>query len=236
MKNNSFKDFKVSCSNCTLDKLCLPRGLTKKEVEYLDVVVKNNGVLQTGEYIYREGDDFKGILAIKSGAAKLVASDRDGNEHILNVLLPGELLGFDGVQFNRYQCSAIALETMSVCEVPGDKLEALCQQVPGMIRELFKHTGEVINENQMHTVSIKRPAEEKLAFFLVNLAGRLKQRGFSSAEFNLPLTRQEIGDYLGLTLETVSRTLKHFKDEKLIAVEKKHISILDQKGLERLFK
>lgn len=236
MKNNSFKDFKVSCTNCSLDKLCLPRGLSKSEVEHLSVIVKDNGVLEQGQYLYRQGDAFTGILAIKSGAAKLVTSDREGNEHILNVLLPGELLGFDGVQHNQYECSAIALETMSFCQVPGDELESLCQQVPGMMREFFKHTGEVISDNIKHTVSIKRPAEEKLAFFLSNLGERLKQRGFSSDDFNLPLTRQEVGDYLGLTLETVSRTLKQFKDDGLITVQKKHITIINQQGLEQLFK
>ena len=165
-----------------------------------------------------------------------MSNDREGNEHILNVLLPGELLGFDGVQNNQHKCSAIALETMSFCEVPGDKLESLCQQVPGMIKEIFKHTGEAININQEHTVAIKRPAEEKLAFFLVNLSDRLKQRGFSSSDFNLPLTRQEIGDHLGLTLETVSRTLKRFQDAGLIKVQKKHITILNHQDLEHLFK
>ena len=228
------KDFKISCKNCNLDTICLPRGLSRQEVEDLSNVVKNNAVLQRGDYIYRQGDEFKGVIAIKSGSAKLVTSDAQGNEHILNVLLPGELIGFDGVNQNKHNCSAIALETMSFCELPADKFEALCAQVPAVARELFKHSSETINESQGRIIASRRPAEEKLALFLTNLSDRLKNRGFSSLEFNIPLTRQEIGDHLGLTLETVSRMLQQFQNDGLISVQRKHIEIKDLQGLRDL--
>ncbi|MGR9099024.1 MAG: helix-turn-helix domain-containing protein [Gammaproteobacteria bacterium] len=235
MKNKLYKDIQVSCKNCSLDSICLPRGLTQSEIDSISEVVKRKRTLQRGEYIYREGDRFRGVLAVKSGTAKLVADDFHGNEHILNILLPGELLGFDGLYNNRHNCSAIALETMSFCELPADKLESLCQNVPGLMRELFRHTGEKINDDRDQIVLNSRPAEERLASFLISLSDRLKKRGFSSTEFTLTLTRQEIGNHLSLALETISRLLKQFQNAGLITVDNRRIRIIDLAGLRKLF-
>jgi CRP/FNR family transcriptional regulator len=229
------KDFQVSCNNCYLDTICLPRGLSQKEVEDLSIVVKSNAVIQKGEYIYRQGDEFKSIVAIKSGTAKLVANDEQGNVHILNVLLPGELSGFDGLYQNNYNSSAIALERMSYCELPVDQFETLCLKIPAIARELFKHSSELLNESQSQLVMSKRSAEDKLAMFLMSLSDRLKKRGFSSLEFNIPLTRQEMGEHLGLSLETVSRMLHQFQVNGLIKVQRKHIEINDLQGLRDIY-
>ena len=228
------KDSQVSCNNCNLDSICLPRGLNRDEVEDLSIVVKNNAVLQKGEYIYRQGDEFQSIVAIKSGTAKLVTLDDQGNEHILNVLLPGELIGFDGLYQNKYTCSAIALEIINYCELPAAQFDAVCKNIPSIARELFKHSSEIINESQGRMITNKRSAEEKLAIFLLNLSDRLKKRGFSAVEFNIPLSRQEMGDYLGLTIETVSRMLKQFQNDKLINIQKRHVEIIDIQGLRNL--
>jgi CRP/FNR family transcriptional regulator len=200
-------------------------------VEDLSIVVKSNAVIQKGEYIYRQGDEFKSIVAIKSGTAKLVANDAQGNVHILNVLLPGELTGFDGLYQNKYNCSAIALERMSYCELPADQFETLCIKIPAIARELFKHSSESLHESQSQLVASKGSAEEKMAKFLMSLSDRLKKRGFSSMEFNIPLTRQEMGEHLGLSLETVSRTLHQFQIDELIKVQRKHIEINNLQGL-----
>lgn len=229
------KDFQVSCINCNLDAICLPRGLNRSEVEDLSLVVKNNRVLQKGEYIYRQGEEFKSLVALKSGVAKLVRTDDQGNEHILNVLLPGELIGFDGLFENKYSCSAIALQIINYCELPADDFDALCAKIPSIARELIKHSSETINEFQDRIVSNKRSAGEKLAMFLFDLSERLNKRGFSSLEFNLPLSRQEIGDHLGLTLETVSRMLKQFQNDGLISIQRRHVKIEDKQGLQRVF-
>lgn len=233
--NSLIKDFQISCSNCKLDTICLPRGLSKQEVEDLSVVVKNNAALQKGDYIYRQGDVFSRLVAIKSGSAKLVNYDTDGNEHILKVLLPGELVGFDGLFQDKYNCSAIALEKMSFCELSADKIDVVCSQIPGITRELFKHSSEAINEFQNQVVVNKSSADKKLAMFLISLSDRLKKRGFSSIEFNIPLTRQEMGDHLGLTFETVSRTLQHLQDKGFIRVQRKFIEIKDLSGLMNVF-
>lgn len=228
-------DIQVRCSNCSLDTLCLPRGLSEREVERISEVIKRKKTLQRGKSLYREGDAFKGILAIKSGTAKLIRDDQHGNEHIINILLPGELLGFDGFSGNRHSCSAIALETLSYCELPADDLETLCLKIPGLMREMFRHTGEKLNHDSQQIVRNKRPAEERLAAFLINLSERFHRRGFSSIEFNLPLTRQEMGNHLGLALETVSRQLKKFQDQGLITVNHKNIQIHDIPQLKKLY-
>ncbi len=224
----------VSCNNCGLDKICLPRGLSQQEIENISRVVKARRTLQRGEFIYHEGDNFKGVLAIKSGSAKLVACDPHGNEHILNILLPGELLGFDGLSRDLHQCSAIALETTSFCILPASNMEELFRNVPGLTRELFRHTGEKVNIDKDQLVLSKRPAEERLAYFLISLGERLKRRGFSSSSFTLSLTRQEIGNHLGLALETVSRLLKKFQQDELILVKNKLIEIKNPQGLREI--
>ncbi|MDD2760436.1 MAG: helix-turn-helix domain-containing protein [Methylomonas sp.] len=224
----------VICSNCGLDNICLPRGLSQAEIDNISKVVKAKKTIQRGDFIYREGDNFKGILAIKSGSAKLIANDSHGNEHILNILLPGELLGFDGLSTEKHGCAAIALETMTFCILPADSMDQLFQNVPSLTRELFRHSGEKMLEDKNQLVLSKRPAEERLAYFLISLSERLKRRGFSSSEFKLSLTRQEIGNHLGLALETVSRLLKKFQDDGLIMVQNRFIQIKDIMSLRAL--
>ncbi len=224
----------VSCANCALDHICLPRGLSQEEIDDISQVVKARKVLQRGEFLYHEGDDFRGILAIKSGSAKLVASDQHGNEHIVNILLPGELLGFDGLPEEKHHCAAIALETTSFCLLPADNMEELFHNVPSLTRELFKHTGEMMNQDRTQLILGKRPAEERMAYFLMSLSERLKRRGFSASEFKLSLTRQEIGNHLGLALETVSRLLKKFQDEDLIVVQNRFITIKNLAALKSM--
>ncbi len=224
----------VSCNNCSLDNICLPRGLTEAEINSISKVVKARKTLQRGDFIYREGDHFKGIMAVKSGSAKLVANDNHGNEHILNILLPGELLGFDGLSNEKHGCAAIALETMTFCILPADSMEQMFQMLPGLTRELFRHSGEKMLEDKNQLVLSKRPAEERLAYFLISLSERLRRRGFSASQFKLSLTRQEIGNHLGLALETVSRLLKKFQDEGLIVVQNRFIQIRNLDLLRKL--
>ncbi len=224
----------VSCNNCGLDNICLPRGLSHEEVESISQIVKAKKTLQRGEFIYHEGDNFRGILAIKSGSAKLVGADQHGNEHILNILLPGELLGFDGLSTDKHSCAAIALETTSFCLLPADSMDDLFHNIPTLTRELFRHSGEKMLEDKNQLILSKRPAEERLAYFLISLSERLKRRGFSASEFKLSLSRQEIGNHLGLALETVSRLLKKFQEDELIVVQNRFITITNLTALKQL--
>ena len=225
----------VSCDNCSLDKICFPRGLSQQEIISISKIIKPEKTLQKGDYIFRVGDDFRGILAIKSGTAKLVSNDKKGNERILNILLPGELLGFDGLSNDKHNCSAIALDTLSFCELPAHSIDDLFQNVPTLTRELFRHSSEKMNEDRELIILGKRPAEERLAYFLISLSDRLKTRGFSASEFTLSLTRQEIANHLGLTIETVSRLFKKLQQDGLILVNNKQITILNIDRLKAVF-
>ncbi len=225
----------VTCNNCSLDSICFPRGLSEDEINHISQIIKPKKTLQKGEYIFREEGNFRGVLAIKSGSAKLVTDDHHGNEHILNILLPGELLGFDGLNNDKYRCSAIALDTLSFCELPAQNMEELFKNVPTLTKELFRHSSAKMNADKEFIILSKRPADEKLAFFLISLSDRLKKRGFSASKFTLSLTRQEIGNHLGLALETVSRLFKKFHQEELISVKSKQIEINDIDRLRAIF-
>ncbi len=204
-------------------------------MDHISQVIKSKKTIQKGEYIFREEGQFRGVLALKSGSAKLVTDDHHGNEHILNILLPGELLGFDGLNNDKYRCSAVALDTVSFCELPAQNMEELFKNVPTLTKELFRHSSAKMNADKEFMILSKRPADEKLAFFLISLSDRLKKRGFSASKFTLSLTRQEIGNHLGLALETVSRLFKKFHQDDLISVKSKQIEIKDIERLRAIF-
>ena len=224
----------MSCESCNLDTICLPRGLPKQEITKLSALVESSHILQRGELIYRQNDAFKGIVAIKSGSAKVISHDNQGNENILSILLPGELMGFDGMAQNSHNCSVVALEVISYCELSADNFDKVSQQNPSITIELLKHASQSLCDFQNQFFLNKRPAEEKVALFLTNLSERLERRGFSSLSFIIPLTRQEMGNYLGLTLETVSRMLHQLQNSGFIKVQRRHIDIYDIKSLQAL--
>lgn len=224
----------ITCQNCSLTTLCIPRGLASEDIERISRIVTRKKTLQRGEYLFHKGDRFRGIMAIKAGTAKTVAFDAEGNEYVTGLMLPGELMGFDALASDRHRCSAIALETLSFCELPAEQLDQLCQEVPNLLRELFRHASARLDEETEQVILSKRPAEERVAAFLLNLSERLRSRGLSPISFKLSLTRQEIGNYLGLALETVSRILRIFQDADLIQVDSKEVRIIDLEGLKRL--
>lgn len=226
---------KVACGDCNLSRICLPCGMQPEAVINLSDVVRRNRTLRKGEAIYHAGERFTGIFAMKSGTAKLVHTDRLGHEAIIALLLPGELLGFDGLFTGRYQCSLVALETSSYCELPAHDLEQLGQKVPALQQILLQRTGEQFDQCIERIAYGQRPAEERLAAFLLDLSRRYRLRGFASDQFHLSLTRQEIGNLLGLALETVSRLLGKFEAADNIRVRGKFIHILDAEGLQRVF-
>ncbi|MCK4841445.1 MAG: helix-turn-helix domain-containing protein [Methylococcales bacterium] len=172
---------------------------------------------------------------MKSGTVKLVTNDHHGTEHILNIPLPGELLGFDGFSNEKYNCSAIALETLSFCQLPTKKIDELFKNISILTKELFRQSSEKTNTDKEYIVLNKTPAEESLAHFLISLSDRLKRRGFSVSKFTLSLTHQEIGNHFGLALETVSRLLTTFQQKNLILVKGKQIEIKDIAWLRAVF-
>ena len=224
----------VTCQNCSLSELCIPRGLSQKDIERIANLVGQRKSLHKGDYLYRQGDKFRGILALKSGTAKLVVTDLGGNEFLAGYLLPGELLGFDALSDDRHHYSAVALEPVDFCEMPAEDLDELCRDVPTLLRELFRHAGKTLTTETDRFVLSQRSAEERVAGFLLDLSDRLSRRGFSGLDIKLGLSRQETGNYLGLALETVSRILKSLEELGVITVQAKHIRIIDKDRLRTL--
>lgn len=228
------KKLEVTCHNCGFSTVCFPRGLTREEVSQLEDVVERRKVLHKGEFLFRSGDPFHGLIAIKSGIAKLTYQDEQGEEHILQVLLPGELVGFDAMAEDRYRCSVQALDTVSYCELPAREISRICFRIPTMLGEMLRHASDAIATQRDQTIFIKKPAEARLAAFLLDLSRRYAFRGFCGDEFSIGLTRQELGNHLDLALATVSRTLKQFEREGWIELEGKRVRIVDRQALERL--
>ena len=221
----------VACSVCNLSKICIPSGMQEDEIESLSSLVKRDRTIQKNETIYHAGDRFTGIYALKSGSAKLVHTDRNGFESIIAILLPGEILGFDGLSSGRYLCSLMALEPSSYCELPSQDLEQRAQKTPAIQQAMLQRAGEQFDQCIERIAVSQRSAEERLAKFLMDLSRRFHVRGFHADHFRLSLTRQEMGNHLGLALETVSRLLSRLEQLGLISVRGKQIKILNFDGL-----
>jgi len=223
---------KVACKNCGLAKLCLPLGLDSGDIDQLDAIVQRNRPLQRGGHVFQTGNKFRSLYVVKTGTIKTYTQCPNGSEQVVGFHLPGEVVGLDGIECDKHLCSAKALETTAVCEVPFQRLEELTSSIPGLQHQLFRlMSREITKETGLMVLLGKSTAEERLAAFLLSLSVRLHDRGFSPVEFNLSMSRQEIGSYLGLALETVSRLFTHFQEEKILLVDRKHIEILNMDRL-----
>ncbi|MEE9157532.1 MAG: fumarate/nitrate reduction transcriptional regulator Fnr [Gammaproteobacteria bacterium] len=219
---------KVSCAECRLKEIGLPRGLDPAEVSQLKDLVKRNPLLKRGEYLYRQGDPLRGLYAVRSGSLKIFISAQDGAEHVVGFYLPGELLGLDAMGWDCHTCAAVALETTSVCELPYDRLEELCHQLPSLQHQLLRIVGKEVSADHEQLLLLgERSAEERIATFVLNLSTRFGERGFSEKEFNLSMSRHDIASYLGLAVETVSRLFTSFSKEGLLSVERRNVRMLD---------
>jgi CRP/FNR family transcriptional regulator len=190
----------------------------------------------TGETLYREGEKFMFIYAVRSGTFKSSLVLADGREQVSGFHLAGELLGLDGVAGGKHASTATALEDTEVCAIPYAHLNELAGGSPSLQMAVAKlMSREIVREHGLMLLLGSMSAEERLATFLLNLSQRLKARGYSPREFHLRMSRAEIGSYLGMKLETVSRTFSAFQQQGLLEVERKHIRILDLDSLARTF-
>lgn len=223
---------KVSCKECNLRELCFPHGMSEEELANMEAVVDQPKPLHKNDFLYRDGDSTRAIYAVRSGCVKTMTESANGDEQIVGFHLPGELLGLDGFADGVHTCNALALETSSVCELPLDQLENICYELPSLQKQMRRIMGkEVSNDHKLLLLLGKMTAEERLASFLLSLSARMEERHWKDNEFNLSMPRQDIANYLGMAVETVSRLFATFQNEKIIDVDRRHITILDMQRL-----
>ncbi|MDO5058852.1 MAG: fumarate/nitrate reduction transcriptional regulator Fnr [Neisseria sp.] len=226
---------KTLCSTCSLRELCLPVGLCPAEFEQLDAVIKQSRRLKKGEFLFRSGEAFHSLFAVRTGFFKTTVVSQDGRDQVTGFFMSGELMGMDGISSNAHSCDAVALEDSEVCELPFENMEQLSQSIPSMQTHFFRMMSrEIVRDQGVMLLLGNMRAEERIAAFLLNLSQRLHSRGFAANDFILRMSREEIGSYLGLKLETVSRTLSKFHHEGMISVEHKHIKLLQPQNLKKM--
>lgn len=231
VSKNILNALKVSCDNCSLSTLCIPRGLSEQEIQALDDSVAHKTILQAKDTLYKQNDSFTTLYAVKSGAVKAITSEESNQETVIGVYLPGELIGFDGLATDLHQCTVTALETSHICEINLDHVQT---SIPGIYKQLLKHASDFINDSQIKSNLIKTGAENRVIAFLLDLSNRHNARGYSSTDFSLYLSRSNIADLLNLSPETVSRVLRNLERKDLIKLSGKRVNIIDMDALKAI--
>jgi CRP/FNR family transcriptional regulator len=221
-------DFKVNCGDCRLNSICLPIALETHDIDRLESIIQRSKPLRKGDHIYRDSEPFTSVFAVRSGSVKAYKITGDGKEQVTGFYFPGELLGVDGIAHNRHMVSAKALETAAVCEIPFRRLEELSTKLPSLQRHFFRlMSKEISQDQQLITLLSKNSAEQRIASLLLSISSRSVRLKLSATAFRLPMSRTDIGNYLGLTVETVSRIFSRFQKAQLLEVENKEIRVLD---------
>jgi CRP/FNR family transcriptional regulator len=231
----SLNNIKAACSQCNLRELCLPVGLTEQEFSKLDTLVGGRRKIKRGQSLYRAGDTFEAIFAVRTGFFKTDVLLEDGREQVTGFQMAGEIMGMDGISGDAHTCNAVALEDSEICSIPYAMLEQLQSEIRALQHHFHKvMSREIVRDQGVMMLLGTMRAEERLAAFLLNMSQRLTARGYSATEFHLRMTREEIGSYLGMKLETVSRAFSAFQADGLISVQQKHICIVDPDGLKKV--
>ncbi len=225
----------IKCKNCNINQLCLPYSLNGQDMDRLDQLIERKKPLQKNASLFSSSDPLLSLFAVRSGSFKSYNLDQNGDQQITAFHLPGDIIGFDAVATKSHPSFAQALETSMVCEIPFTTIEKLSGEMPALRNQLFSlMSGEICGDKQLHMTLASKTAEEKLAGFIFSLSVRFGKRGFSSKEFRLSMTRNEIGNYLGLTVETISRLLNKFQKSAMLEVNGKFITISDPGKLDIL--
>ena len=226
---------KASCAGCSMHQLCLPMGLDDADITRLDEVIGKRRRLARDERLYQMGEPFRNLYAIRFGHFKTYQVNAAGEQQITGFQMAGELLGMDAISGDRHQCDAVALEDSEVCEIPFSRLEELFGQVPTLLRHFHRiMSQEITREQNVMLLLGNMRAEQRFAVFLINLSARYAARGYSSSSFQLRMSREDIGNYLGLTIESVSRLLSRFKKQGWIAVDKREVTLLEAAHLKAM--
>ena len=226
---------KVACSSCNLRELCLPMGLNPDEMEKLDKVISKRRRVKRGAALFTVGDKFTSLYAVRSGFFKTCVTTADGRDQVTGFQMTGEIIGLDGIVSDHHSCNAVALEDAEVCVMPFDQVEELSREFNTLQHHVHKiMSREIVRDHGVMLLLGSMRAEERLAAFLLNLVQRLHARGFSQSELVLRKTREEIGSYLGMKLETVSRTFSKFVEDGIIDVKQRYVHIKSTDGLRQI--
>ncbi len=229
------ESIKVACSNCNLRELCMPMGLSEQELLRVDELVAVRRTVKRGASLFHNGEKVTSLYAIRTGFFKTTVNTEDGRDQVTGFQMAGEIIGLDGIVNELHTCDAIALEDAEVCVLPFDRIEEISREINSLQRHVHKiMSREIVREHGVMLLLGSMRAEERLAAFLLNLVQRLQARGFSKSELILRMTREEIGSYLGMKLETVSRTFSKFADDGMVEVKQRHIHICDADALKRI--
>jgi len=216
------------CPNCRLSDLCFPYGLQENEVRLLASIVKTRRPLQGDDFLYCQGDECQSLYVVKSGSFRSFITNLDGNEQTIGFYLPGELLGLDALNHERFSCSTIALESGSVCELALSHVNELCSKIPNLQIQMLRILGkEIASGHDLIVLLGHHSAKERMAIFLLSLSCRYGALGFSSLKFNLSMPRHDIANFLGITAETVSRQLADLGKLGAITVKRRSVQIND---------
>ena len=218
------------CTTCAFSQACLSQGMDKRALMDLHVLVEHVGPLHAGEHLFREGDPFEAIAAVRAGTVKTYAIDSDGHEHVLGFHLPGEVIGLNAIDGETYPCNAVALDTVMLCRFSFPKISVLAARLPGLQQHLFRLMSRDIGIASQ--LAGDWSADQRMAAFLIGLSRRLAARGFSADRFQLTMARTDIANYLRLAPETVSRVLKRFQEDGLIRVDRREVELSGLRGLE----
>ena len=227
-----FPGLRNSCGTCSLAALCLPHGVAQADLEKLDAMVRRAKPVAKGGALFRAGEPLKSLYLVRSGSMKVLLQAESGDEQIVGFFLPGELMGLDAMATRQHTCTAKALELSSICILPYDEFSEICSHVPALHESLLRLIGLEMNAEQELLLSInQRQALGRVAAFLLALSHRFQRLHYSPKEFRLTMSRYELGNYLGLTIETVSRAVSRLQQDGLIKVDRRSIRILNPGGL-----
>ena len=226
---------RIACADCSLRSLCLPLLMSEDDLKRLDALVDSRRFVKRGQVLFRTGDRFEAVYAIRAGFFKTRLASTDGQEQVTGFQMAGEVLGLDGISTEMHLCDAVALEDSEVCVIRYGQLEFLSRKFTDLQRQFHRvMSREIVNDHGMMRLLGNRRAEERVAAFVLDLTQRLRLRGFSASSLVLRMTREEIGTYLGLTLETVSRCFSRLHDDGVLRVHRRQVDVLDPTALERL--
>ncbi len=210
----------------------MPMGLSNDELDRIDDLVTTRRKVKRGDTLFHSGERFTNLFAIRTGFFKTCIASEDGRFQVTGFQMAGEIVGLDGIVNDTHTCDAVALEDAEVCVMPFDRIEEISREVNSLQRHVHKiMSREIVREHGVILLLGSMRAEERLAAFLLNLVQRLHARGFSQSELILRMSREEIGSYLGMKIETVSRTFSKFVEEGIVEVKQRHVRILNTDAL-----